>query len=193
MEEGLVLEQCNFGIFLKEECHKTHFTSKVGLKGLNEVDEELRQVLYWRSGMGVSLVGEIQLNICLHHELKLGGPAFEKVFTKCCDLFRRHKKSVKGGHKISSILAQKLHQLELICVPGWQLCRNCYRKALSEETPNEESAENYDINVDILLDKDEARAILDEILEKLGQSPVKFHGLKVFKGSLYLCKITRHC
>ena len=83
MEEGSVLEQCNFGVFLKEECHKTHFTSKVGLKGLNEVDAELRQVLYWRSGMGVNLVDEdMQLNICLHHELKLGGPAFEKVFTK---------------------------------------------------------------------------------------------------------------
>ena len=86
--------------------------------------------------------------------------------------------SVKGGHKISLILAQKLHQLGFICVPGWQLCRNCYKKALSEETPNEESAENYDINVDILLDKDEACAILDESLEKLGQSPVKIHGLK---------------
>ena len=44
MEEELVLEQCNFGIFLIEECHKTHFTSKVGLKGLNEFDEELTQV-----------------------------------------------------------------------------------------------------------------------------------------------------
>ena len=134
MEDGVVLEKCNFGTFLKEECHKDHFTSKVGLKGLNEVDEELRQILYWRAGMGVNVIDEgAQLNICLHHECKLGGPVFEKGFTKCCDLFQRHKNRVKGGHKISLSLAQKLHQIGFTCVPGWNLCRSCYQKAISGE------------------------------------------------------------
>ena len=36
------------------------------------------------------------------------GTIFEKRLTKCCDLFKTHKRFVKGGHKISLQLAAKL-------------------------------------------------------------------------------------
>ena len=71
-----------------------------------------------------------KLYICYHHLSKLGR-IFEKRFTRftCCNLFKTHKRNVKGGHKISLQLATKLLDHRNDCIPGWQLCRTCYDTA----------------------------------------------------------------
>ena len=94
----------------------------------------------WKNVMGVKekyTVGELGLTLLIwvighqryHHAWKLG-IAFEKKHWQCCDLFQIHKKRVKGGHKISFDLACKLQQKSFNCVPGLQLCHNCYRRVI---------------------------------------------------------------
>ena len=54
------MEKCDFGIFLNEECNKTYFTSKFGLRELIEIGD-IGKALYWRAGMGVNLAdGDVQ-------------------------------------------------------------------------------------------------------------------------------------
>ena len=54
------MEKCDFGIFLNEECNKTYFTSKFGLRELIEIGD-IGKTLYWRAGMGVNLAdGDVQ-------------------------------------------------------------------------------------------------------------------------------------
>ena len=60
--------------------------------------EEERKVLLWRGGKRKYVSNAEKLYICYHHHSKLG-TIFEKKFTKCCDLFKTHKRIVKGGHK----------------------------------------------------------------------------------------------
>ena len=43
----------------------------------------------------------------------------------CCNLFKTHKRNVKGGLKISLQLATILFDHRYDCIPGWQLCRTC--------------------------------------------------------------------
>ena len=54
------MEKCDFGIFLNEECNKTYFTSKFGLRELIEIGD-IGKALYCRAGMGVNLAdGDVQ-------------------------------------------------------------------------------------------------------------------------------------
>ena len=68
-----------------------------------------------------------KLYIWYHHLCKVGR-IFVKRFTRftCCNLFKTHKRNVKGAHKISLQLATKLLDHRYDCIPGWQLCRTCY-------------------------------------------------------------------
>ncbi len=123
--------------------------------------------------------------ICSHHEAKYG-KAFESRFKKCCDVFKVHKKLVKGGNKISLELAKNLvenHSSET--VPGWQLCRNCMERINKilvgdEDIPIEIDAYSPGDEEEINISSDlqtEARSSLNESLDSLSASPMKTHGL----------------
>ena len=63
---------CDFGKYLKEPCHKTHFTTKIGLKDFNDYDDDLKEIYLWRAGT-LSLENELRvISICFQHEWKLG-------------------------------------------------------------------------------------------------------------------------
>eukprot|EP00795_Rhopilema_esculentum_P017220 gene17220-8772_t len=50
---------CDFGKYLKEPCHKTHFTTKIGLKDFNDYDDDLKEIYLWRAGT-LSLENELR-------------------------------------------------------------------------------------------------------------------------------------
>ena len=52
----------------------------------------------------------------------------KKDSTNAVIRFKLHKKQVKGGRKISTEIAKDFMEKGILCVPGWQLCRNCYHK-----------------------------------------------------------------
>ena len=116
------------------DCNKT-CVQTTGLKSLADFTEEERKVL------------ADKLYICYHHLSKLGR-IFEKRFTRftCCNLFKTHKRNVKGGHKISLQLATKLLDHRNDCIPGWQLCRTCYNIAqkIEKNVGNEMSQSEHE-------------------------------------------------
>ena len=89
----------------------------IGFKSLADLTEEEKKVLLWRGGRKECVIDADKLNICYHHHSKLG-TIFEKRFTKCCNLFKTHKRNVKGGHKISLQLATKLDDHGYECIVG---------------------------------------------------------------------------
>ena len=84
-----------------EDCNKT-CVQTTGLKSLADFTEEERKVLLWRGGKKVCVTDADKLYNCYHHLSKLGR-IFEKRFTRftCCNLFKTHKRNVKGGHRTS--------------------------------------------------------------------------------------------
>ena len=182
------MESCCFGAVSDGECHKTSYVRKTGLKNLCKVSEEERQVLFWRAGMKEQATGAEQLKVCHHHYAKLG-TIFQKKITKCCDLFKIHKQNVKGGRKISLDLANRLSKLGYECVPGWQLCRKCYQRAVDHESetaevPDDAEGGSPDHGMDIEVTEIEeevsmchSRDLLNESFESIGISPIKTHSM----------------
>lgn len=182
------MESCDFGVD-KEDCHKTSYVRKSGVKKLSEFSEEERNLFLWRAGKRNLASNCENLKICYHHEAKLGS-IFEKKNTKCCNLFRVHKNNVKGGHKISLELASRLSELDYDCIPGWQFCRNCYGKAQLDKSDDDMSgteSHSNDLNstamdlevseVESAVSKSESRVSINESLEAIGVSPIKTHSM----------------
>ena len=182
------MEPCDFGVD-KEDCHKTSYVRKTGVKKLSEFSEEDRNLFLWRAGKRNLASDCANLQICYHHEAKLGS-IFEKKNTKCCNLFKVHKNCVKGGHKISLELARKLSEQDYDCIPGWQLCRNCYGKAQidkSDDDMSDTELQRNDLNstamdfeiseVDSAVSKSKTRGDINESLEAIGVSPIKTHSM----------------
>ena len=103
-------------------------------------------------------------------------------------MFKVHKNTVKGGHKISLDLARKLSMQNLECVPGWQLCRRCYGMAQCNEQPTAFDIEPSYIQISDTVDADiseiessvsqsEKRSNLNRSLETMDISPIKTHSM----------------
>ena len=176
------MEKCDFGVYLEEDCHKTHFVRKACIKVLCELEEDYRNLLLWRAGLKDSHEAK---TICFHHEAKFGS-TFPSRFSKCCNIFKVHKKLPKGGHKISLAQARELASYGIESVPGWQLCRRCFTKA--KEVSSSETEEYSCMEVDrdsgedveeleSSLSKEKNRAALNESLESIGASPIKTHSM----------------
>ncbi len=45
------MDQCDFGTILGENCHKTSYVGKAGLRNLSEFSRRERSILLWRGGM----------------------------------------------------------------------------------------------------------------------------------------------
>ena len=110
---------------------------------------------------------------------------FERRFNKCCNICNIHKGKVKGGHNITLDLAKKLRQKGFNAIPGWQLCRNCFKKATIEEQ-NDESQTDNDTDCEI--------SEIEREIDELAVSPIKTHSLsKQRKISEAKSKIDRAC
>ena len=128
-------EKCDCGIHLDEDCNKFNHGHKSGIRQFSSIDSGTQDILLWRSGLECK-----SICICFHHEAKLEF-AFENRFSNCCDPIKIHKKHVKGEHKISTEFAKTCLKRVIECVPGWQLCRNCYRKQQQILEKNNDSLE----------------------------------------------------
>ena len=166
--------KCDFGIHLDENCNKLHYVRESRIRPFSRIESVTQDLLLWRSGLKYKSIK----SICFHHEAKLGF-AFENRLNKCCDPFRIQKKHVKGGHKISTDIAKTFLKKGIECVPGWQLCRNCYRKQHQILEKNndslEEEANITEIESDFM--QDSLSGQLNGSLEAIGESPVKTYGM----------------
>ena len=105
----------------------------------------------------------------------------------------------KGGHIITLHLAKQLRQKGLGATPGWQLCRNCFKKATDEqpsvqpaEIDDETDIDNTEIERDLA--RDAATDVANTSLEQLAVSSLKTHSLsKQRKISEAKSKLGRAC
>lgn len=86
-----VQSSCTVGRKLQEECHRTYYTRKSGLKPVASLEKKTQELLSWRANITFSL----EDTVCLHHEA-LYLIRYESRQTSCCDPFKMHKKSVRS-------------------------------------------------------------------------------------------------
>ncbi len=93
--------RCTVGTKLDQECHKTYYTRKVGLKQVAALEKKSQELISWRSGITFSS----EDSICLHHEtVYLSRDECRQ--TSCCDPFQFHTKNVHS--KSNKILFRKI-------------------------------------------------------------------------------------
>ena len=179
------LERCFIGKNLEEKCHPLSYTKVAGLKPLELLNDEEKDLVSVRSG---AVPGK-GMTICFHHEQTLL-KQFTSLQRSCCDPFIRHKKAVKGClREITQALAKELQQVNVEVVPGWKLCPTC-RREVSKKLANVNEGETlqpelYDGIVqetketELLeeLYRDEVREKLNSSLEEMDVSPIKLHGV----------------
>ena len=79
---------CDFGICLRDQCHKLSQTRKIGLLNFSEWETSIKTTPFWQTCIGP----ESNLkNIYFHHK-ELFGKRFEEHNNKCCNVFNTHKK-----------------------------------------------------------------------------------------------------
>jgi len=92
MEPGTssMLEQCSIGLGLNDYCHKKNFNRRdAGFFAANELSQEDRKLLEWRSGL---TIGD-ESSICFYHH-KEYLDRYESLQKYCCDPFHSHKKHI---------------------------------------------------------------------------------------------------
>ena len=90
MDAAAKTDVCSIGAALKEQCHVTTFTKKVGKKTINEFNESEIEILKLRTKLD-----SIE-SLCFHHE-KVYFSMFDHTHGKyCCDPFKRHPKFIKS-------------------------------------------------------------------------------------------------
>ena len=115
--------------------------------------ENVQETLLMRAGIHHQ-PDKANMTICTHHS-KTFCHVFERKFNKCCNIFQSHKVKAKAGHIITFHLAKEPRQKELGATPGWQLCRNCFKKATDEhqvfslQRQNETEFDNTEIERDL--------------------------------------------
>ncbi|XP_065067443.1 ARL14 effector protein-like [Rhopilema esculentum] len=113
---------CSVGKKMGDPCHKLTFSRKVGSKRLDSIDCDVRELIFWRSGL--SLINK-DADICLHHE-QLLIKRYSLAQKTCCNPFQIHKKAAKGGLKeIKLSNAKDLVTRGFDVVPGQKLCPSC--------------------------------------------------------------------
>ena len=167
------------------------------MENLRDYSEDVQETLLMRAGIQHQ-PDKANMTICTHHSKKFGR-VFERKFNKCCNIFHSHKVKAKGGHIITFHLAKQLRQKGLGATPGWQLCRNCFKKATDEqpsvqpaEADDETDFDNTEIERDLA--RDAARDVANTSFEQLAVSPLKTHSLsKQRKISEAKSKLGRAC
>ena len=168
------MEDCDIGKTIDDACHKTHHTRNRHLKLLSELDINTQNVLLWRAGLKNELLNAASTKVCFHHELKFGS-SFERL----------HTKTVKGGHKITFEMAKMPDGKDIQLVPGFQLCRSCFKEA---QTHCHDVSEVEDYDITIATDSYSSKAEEDpsekhpkidndDSLQSIGISPIKIHSI----------------
>ena len=62
------MESCGFGKTLDNDCHKTTFARKQGLKDFSKLEKDLQDIYIWRSGLLKTVSNENIKTICYRHE-----------------------------------------------------------------------------------------------------------------------------
>ena len=68
LEKKLIMEielneQCSLGKFIKKDCHKKSYTSKIGFTKLDKLSDIEKELYCWRSGIKID---EFH-SLCYHH------------------------------------------------------------------------------------------------------------------------------
>ena len=85
-------QQCSIGINLESECHRTTYTSLLGIEPFEDIPEYEREILMWRTGFSII---NIKPTTCLHHK-HIYLKRYTTKLTLCCNPFNKHNKVIKG-------------------------------------------------------------------------------------------------
>jgi hypothetical protein len=136
------LEKCYVGVFLNSDCFKQHFTTSLDLIVLIDLPAESQRVIKLR------VKNENLKTICAHHYAMYfdyyDTPRFH--FSKnCCDPFKKHKRAVRGIHKIILQFSDKVLSFKdgLRLIPGKTLCPRCFTQ-LSVSSRDPQTPRQYE-------------------------------------------------
>ena len=110
-------EMCSVGKKMGDPCHKLTFSRKVGSKRLDSIDCDVRELIFWRSGL--SLINK-DADICLHHK-QLLIKRYSLAQKTCCNPFQINKKAAKGLYQafLNSLQSSKFQSITTFI-----FCRN---------------------------------------------------------------------
>lgn len=96
-----MLEQCSIGSSLNDSCHKKNLSRGVaGFFSANELSQEDRKLLGWRSGLTIA----DESTICFHHH-KVYLDRYESLQKFCCDPFHCHKRHITSELYINKYIS----------------------------------------------------------------------------------------
>jgi hypothetical protein len=88
------LTSCSVGLSLNEECNKTSYTRKIGLRSLDSLTDDEKELLFMRTS--ISSENPETFTICHHHEKKYIS-SYVSLQMYCIDPMGRHKVKIKGN------------------------------------------------------------------------------------------------
>ena len=83
---------CSVGLFMNNECNKLTYSRTVGVKFLESFERDEVELIFWGSGLTIL---DINATICHHHK-QIVLRRFSSMQKTYFDLFKTHKKTVKG-------------------------------------------------------------------------------------------------
>ena len=119
---------CDFDRILKTECNLQHFIRNCRIKNFDDFEKDEAEVLFVGSRSS-KCEGE-EDDQMLHYKQVFGNVS-ERRKSKCCGVFIKHRRKVKG-EQVITLLAQQLKTKNINVVPGQLFCRQCKTKFLLE-------------------------------------------------------------
>ena len=181
------LNACSVGTLTNDSnnCHKKSFTKKLGLIFIESLTETEKECLLWRSNLRrLDASQNSNPTVCHHHKL-LFLSKFTRKQMPCCDLFGLHESGskAKGVAIISVEAAKNLENKYSAVKPGLKLCPNCFKHSkticnLSDSSESENEAAFVLMTEEIA---SRSKSNLTSVLDVVGGSPLKLHGLDVRK------------
>lgn len=157
---------CTVGNILGTECHRNTYCRQVGLHNLSDITDI--NLLKERSGINFL---DNNGTLCYHHE-KVFISRYEQLQKFCCDPFKIHKKQIAVSLRRIDDNVAKLLKIPL----GKKVCSRCQQKASEYVT---ERSNKSQMDVEHFTDEFSPQyqlgaSCLNEIIPKLGLSPVKY-------------------
>jgi len=181
----MALNACSIGIFSQDSnnCHKTSFTRKIGLDLIENLTSTEKECLLWQSNIRkMTSPLDSNLTVCCHHKLLFLSKFTRKQMT-CCNIFGIHTGSSKpkGTSVIDLQTAKNLEDKFPEVIPGLKFCPKCLKLAkntLVENTSGSSESENeVTSSINSLESASHSKAKVTSVLNVVGGSPLKLHGL----------------